>query len=522
MQYALLLLGGGLMGITFLIPYSWPLAVIACLPIFKLLRTSSVRMSYVYGFAWSYLFIACALYPVFWSPLPLDWAEIEGHIVQQYVFAFVAWSLSTAIFAAPFALWGAVARHLLLRPDARMFWLLPSAWVLAEYAGTLLFSLFNYAPGVAIGVQFSLTFIGNVLADDIALRQLAIFGGVYALSALLIAGNIVVDRIVTGSLRGTWVIRSAVILFIVWALTSLALKMHTDTGSTVVAVTATQVHPTLHLSNERFEKYLATGKSMYEQAILSGAEIIVFPEGSAFMVPRDSRGVPLVMTRASSTPPSVITSQRIMNNGHILSQMEYYDFSRGTISYTYKYLPQPIGEYMTSSAYWTGTLLGARSTMDQIAQKGSHISGLFPSPQIVGSIKVGALFCNETLSPDLYSSLARTGADLFINASSQDWFHESKLVHLQLLRAAQIRATESHRYYIQSSNTSPAFVLNYYGRLLAESAWHEEGVLISNIETSNVLTPYSLLGSRILVLPLGAIVYLLYMNATRPRRGIQS
>jgi apolipoprotein N-acyltransferase len=235
----------------------------------------------------------------------------------------------------------------------------------------------------------------------------------------------------------------------------------------------------------------------------------VFPEGSAFLLPRDKDGRPVALVRADKRAPGIITSEPYYSSSTTLTRMVYYDPARTEPTFTDKRIPQPLGEYMTASAYAIGVLLGAREAMDTIASKRNVHAGEKPVPQLVNGIRVGALFCNEVFSPARYNTLARDGAEVFINASSQDWFHESRLLHMQNIRAARIHAAANHRPYVQSSNTSPSFALDAYGRTLAETAWGESSVLIVDVPISHTRTPYAFYGAWVLILP--ALVVLVFL-----------
>lgn len=507
MLYVLALLSGVLTGIPFLTLYTWPLACVGMAPLFYLLKKSTMSGSTLLGVIFGFGCIGIAYYPVFSSPLPVEWAGFDAHNYTQYVFALIAWFLSVVSFALPVGLWALFVRTYSTE-TWRDFIIFPSAWMLAEFSGALLFSLFNYAPGIVLGAHFSISFLGNILADDLALRQIAVLGGVYALSGVVVAANLFAYRLWSGVLtQRTGEIVFAIAL-IAWGSGWAVLSTPTNPTHTVRVVAASlQVPATLNVSREVYAGYIASGRKLYTNALMAHADIILYPEGATFEIPRSAHGTPIALARTDGVIPALVTSGRIRQDGHIVSRMEYYDTAHHTTLFTYKYVPQPFGEYMGYSAYTLGDILGARDTMLRVLPEGSHVSGSQPIPQIIQGVSVGALFCNESLSPDLYRSLARDGAQIFLNVSSQDWFHESRLMYLQLKRSSQIRAAESHRPYVQSTNIAPSFALDAYGSVTGETAWGHEGILIADFEPLGGFTPYSLLGTWLLIVPLAIVLY---------------
>jgi apolipoprotein N-acyltransferase len=358
-----------------------------------------------------------------------------------------------------------------------------------------------------VGAHFSLSFIGYVLADDMAFRQLAWFGGVYALSACIVAVNVFAYRIWTGAMRAEKAAIVAGILLLLWYQTDILVRAAPEPENTVrIAAVATQVPPTLNLPPETYTGYLRSGAALYEDAAKQGADIIFFPEGSDFLVPKDAAGAPLSVRREDGSSPSLITSRSMRDGENLVSRMEYYDFTNATTSYTYKSLLIPVGEYLTGFLRFLGTLFGVQEAMHYIEANRNYVSGPAVSPQTVSGVRIGALFCNEVMSPSLYQRVTSEGAQILLNASSQDWFKKSRTVNMQLVRAAQVRAVENHRYYVQASNTSPAMIIDYYGRIVGEGSWDEEGVLVGDVGLSDTQTPFSRLGSTILLVPLVIIM----------------
>jgi apolipoprotein N-acyltransferase len=505
MTFLLALGSGVLVGIPFLLPYSWPLILIGMVPLLIALKKSHSRVrAFLVGFLCALAMCGFAFYPVYWAPLPLEWMGVTSYL--QYLYAFAIWFLSAVVFALPLGAWALLVRTYGTN-SWRDFLMFPSAWVIGEFLGALIYSFCTYASQVLLGAHFSLSFLGNVLADDIVLRQLAVFGGVYALSAFVIIANLFFFRAWEERIRRRVAIRIFSASLSLWALGALAfVVIPVPEGTLRIAAITTQVPPGLNVPADVYAGYLATGRELYERAVRSDADIVLFPEGSRYLVPTDQDGMPVGIEN-SGRAPAILISGREYANDAMRSRMEYYDFSAKKVGYTYKSLLVPIGEYMPGFLQRIGVALGVDEVLSRISAERRYVSGQPASLQLLAGMHIGALFCNETMSPELYRTLAKNGAEVFMNASSQDWFHESRALDRQLLRAARIRAAESHRPYVQSGNLSPSYALDAFGTLIDATEWDEADVLVADIRPSSMPTPYSLVGSYVLLVAFAACVF---------------
>ncbi|MCG7981373.1 MAG: apolipoprotein N-acyltransferase [Candidatus Thiodiazotropha lotti] len=122
-----------------------------------------------------------------------------------------------------------------------------------------------------------------------------------------------------------------------------------------------------------------------------------------------------------------------------------------------------------------------------------------PKPLMqVGDHTVGMSICYE----DAFGSemiLALPEADYLINVSNDAWFGNSLAPH-QHLQIARMRALESSRYLLRSTNTGVSAIIAPNGKLAAVSPLLEEDVLQGEIVPLSGQTPYARSGNPAILL----------------------
>jgi apolipoprotein N-acyltransferase len=100
-------------------------------------------------------------------------------------------------------------------------------------------------------------------------------------------------------------------------------------------------------------------------------------------------------------------------------------------------------------------------------------------------VRFGGLMCSDMLSPFLYRHLAREErADVLVNLSNQFWFHGSRHLHHKSLQMARVHAVRNRLPLLVANNMASSYAFDANGRLLAESAWGESGVMVVEVPVS--------------------------------------
>lgn len=491
------------MGVPFLLSSLWFLAPVGfALFFFALTRAECARHVLYVGWLGAYALYSFALYAIFWHTLPLEWLGVFEPRVAVLLVA-VSWALTSAGFALGGAIFGLLVYYL-TDGSWRDFFTISAAWVMSEVAGSFIFSIQNIGPGSFIGVDFTLPYLGYLLAENLALAQAAWLGGVYLLSALAACIGVLLVRACCADRKERVVLLVCLACFVVLSLCSWLVPSAAEADDMRLALVTTQEPPI-------FAPTLAdTAENTKRIAdLLSGVrdvDVVVLPESAGFV-----SGMRLLYGAEASgrirdvfgdAVPIMIDSASGEHEGTQRSMLEVFDAATSRSVLSSKRFLLPDGEYVPYLYRPLIALLGGEDTLRAITEHREFTPGPVPAPFEIASAPVGILFCNEALSPVLYQTLARDGAEAFVNLSSHAWFHGSRAVYEHMQRVARVRAIESRRFYLQANNTAPSFALDPYGRLLAESAWNSEEVLLVDAEAQIEATPYSAAGKGVLCFPL--------------------
>ena len=486
------LLGGFLLGVGFVILPFWPLALIGIVPILHALGgAKSNKDAFLLGWISGFSLYGCAVFAIFWHTLPLDWLPVFPFWFQVLLVA-ISWALTAAGLALSIGVFG-LAAHKLASNSWLDIFIISAAWVLSEWIAMWEFSLQNAGPGSVLGAHFGLGLVGNLLSRDASLLQVAWLGGVYLLSFLAIACGVLVYRIIYAGQKERQILVGILLVATVsWGVGhAFLLRTPAPSGAGVrIAAISTQDPPVFYATAEDSQRTFDAISKVLPQT--RGADVLILPESTGFLSTLQmNRRQFLMGIFATSSIPAIVDSETVRTNPTFLqSRLEYYDLRGHDTSIRFKYFLLPDGEYVPYFYTLLIRMLGQGKALDQVAEHRGFLAGAYPEPIQVRELSTAVLFCNEALSPSLYSSLARKGAQVFINVASHSWFHGSRLVAQQMRDVSKIRAVESRRWYVQATDVAQSFVLDPYGRVATSTVWGSVGAIRATIYPRNDGTPH--------------------------------
>lgn len=508
-------ISGITLGIGFIFQYLWPLSFFGiALLVFVILKAHTLKSSVLYAYFSGLISWSFSLGAIFFSALPLYWYGIYN--VELQILLVVGSLLLTVGVAALGFVVAALAIRFFYTNTWRDILIVPSVWVLSEYLGALGFYAISFGPGSYFGPHFSIGWLGYLLADDRVLLQGAYFGGIYALSFMVVLiGMLVFKFIQSSDTKARTKYSYILVAFIILWLGAQVIMGSKETNSIVgvdensktisVAVVSRQQPPMLTITKKEEKKYF---DEMYNAIKpLNNVEMLVFPESAYFLdtLLDDSRidvRKTLINIGVSKKAPIVVDSETATNiNGSLLSKVSYYK-KGGQLQFGYKQLLVPIGEYLPNIYFTALHLLGLNDLLNKAQSVRAFEPGIVSGRGIVKGSLIATRFCFEVVSPALYREDVLNGAEMFINVSSLSWFQGSVVVYKQMQRIAKVRAVENGRWYIQSGNMAPAFVLNQYGDVIAETDFGKAGAIQVSVPTRTNRAPYVTFGTGILLLPL--------------------
>lgn len=185
--------------------------------------------------------------------------------------------------------------------------------------------------------------------------------------------------------------------------------------------------------------------------------------------------------------------------GILYDQPDDYKFYNSIIALgqgagiAYKMRLVPFGEYVPLEKYLRGTIEFFNLPTSNIHPGPAYTNGLqTPEGEIAPSI------CYEVVYPDLVAERALT-AQFLLTISNDAWFGHS-IGPVQHFQMAQMRALETGRYMIRSTNNGISGIIDPKGNVLAQGGRFTREVLTGEVHAARGSTPFMLFGSRPTVL----------------------
>jgi apolipoprotein N-acyltransferase len=160
----------------------------------------------------------------------------------------------------------------------------------------------------------------------------------------------------------------------------------------------------------------------------------------------------------------------------------------------------PFGEYIPPGFGWILAVL--KIPMSDFARGGAG-----QAPLAAAGIPLGVAICYEDIfGEELIESLPR--AQLLVNVSNDAWFGRSFAAE-QHLQFSQMRALETGRWMVRSTNTGVTAAIDPLGRVAARLPQFTQASLVQRVEPRTGMTPYARFGNApaiVLALALAAFV----------------
>ena len=402
-----------------------------------------------------------------------------------------------ALFPAVFAL---VVRRISIAHGPPALMAAPIVWVATELGRTHIFTGF---PWVLLGYS---------QATVLPIAQVASLFGVYGVSMLvastsaacavsvLNAKHAKTAKEFTLALRALRLLRSSVPVMIVFAMV-----VGVAAWGSRRAVTAEWTHGGEPIrvgliqgnidQNEKTDAARAGGifqdyLRMTRQAILEGAEFVIWPESSTpFRFEDDVFAAAQLrnLARQARVPMLVGSDQFVPGaNG---GPTTYYNSAflvraDGTTGGVYRKMHLvPFGEYVPLKRlfFFAAPLVQAVS---DFSAGGDAV--LLP----VGGHLVSTAICYEVVYPDLVRRFVAGGSEMLTTITNDAWFGPTSAPY-QHFEQASMRAIEEGRYLVRSANTGVSGIVDPYGRVVARTAIFQPAVVVGEARFLKTSTFYA-------------------------------
>lgn len=466
-------------------PFGWywlaPLAMLALFATWNVAPAEAARRGFLFG--------ACAFGAGTWwlyvsvrlvggTPLPVAVLLLAGLVALM-----AAWYAACGYLAARWST-GSVALDACL--------LMPGLWLLAEWLRGWVFTGFPWLS------------IGYAMVDG-RLAAWAPIGGVYGVTLVTAVMAGAVLALVRGGTRDR---TAASVLLLVATLATWLLSGHAWTTASGAPLRVSLVQGAIpQLLKWQPGERRATMERYYDMtAPLTGRDLVVWPE-AAIPAPDDRVGDYLQALRELAAS---LDSQLLVGIlTHDAESDEYRNslLALGTEAGVYhKRHLVPFGEFFPVPAFVRSWMRMANLPFDDLAAGGRQ-----QRPLLAAGVPLAPTICYE----DAYGAEQLEflpEARLLVSVSNDAWFGDTIAPH-QHLQIARMRALETGRYLVRSTNTGITAIIDQHGRLRATIPQFEPRVLDGEAQPYEGATPYVRTGNYpVVLLSLLAVVAALLVH----------
>lgn len=360
----------------------------------------------------------------------------------------------------------------------RLLLVAPAVWTLLEWLRGWILSGF---PWLSIGYSQPENWLGSV----------APLAGVYGVTwvCAVVAGLLVI------LVRGTLVKRAAAVaMFAVVLISGWLLSQQVWTSVTGESLRVSLVQGAIPQERKWLAEQLQPTLDTYGELTLAQTDqdLVIWPEVAIPALPFEVREFLAAMNeemvqRDTQLFAGILTYD--VEQGEYLNTLWAIGAEEGT--YFKRHLV-PFGEFFPVPDFVKGWLRLMNLPSEDIAE------GPDDQPLLLAKgVPIAANICYElAFGAEQLNYLPE--AQLLVNVSNDAWFGDSFAPH-QHLQMAQMRALETGRYLLRSTNTGITAVVRPDGRVAERIAQFEPGILNAVVEPRQGATPYVRVGNTLII-----------------------
>lgn len=441
-----------------------------------------------FGLVWSWLLF---MEPSGWSPL-------QGFKAKLLV--IFVWIVVTLIFSIPLyyavKIWKKLQQRQKLTFSNSLL-LFTSLWILQELARSYLFALIMLGDGSPLAPHWNFGVLGITLTSVPVSLPLSSTIGMYGLSCVAILAGVTLYAIVNKlKQRNTLIL----ILILVHVLGLILSNTYVNPAQKKITISALNTSSAII----DYEKYSIDTQN--------SADLIVLPEYSeiftAYGEKTDLEIQKKFIDKATNESTLIISSRDYQDSGKSsINKLLAYDNSGGIHSIQEKTFIIPGGEYIPYWAEIPFKVIAKNLLANYNVTRKIQTGSVMETPIVTEHGVIGAYACSGVISPPLYRSMAKDGAQVLTNSASLTIFDGSEAYHQQTEGFAKFHASANQKPFIQATKMGKAYIINTKGEITQRSETAEDKYLIESVGLSNSKTPYTRFGELTIYL---AILYLVW------------
>lgn len=444
------ILAGVLVGVTNL--HSWHFLVWICfVPIFVIMSERIKLLAFVVGF-----FAGIVQY---YNISDIVASYVGGHSVMEYIVA-LGLKASMALKIGVLSLLFAYSFRLRAR------WRIPQSIIQSIFVASAVVS-FEFLLSFAIdGVPLLDYPIGSVLAGNCYAAQCAEFGGVYALSFLVVFINSLLALAIMQKKRNLALAALGLVAFVCLFGYFRVESIDAKAGKEVkIAILNDNSAPDLRWKKENLNKYAKSLLELARQGANIRPDLIVWNEGA----------VPWTFAEDDDLFKEI---NKITKNQGIRHLISYFtsDAIDSSKSFNSVYFVDSSGA--VAGRYDKSVLLrGMEKPLLGSAQSGwmklpffneshfTYLENANPLPVQTDLGKFGIMICNESMSDAPAALLSARGAEAFVLLSNDNWIAHSAFAEIHF-QSARLRAIEHRKPVVINSNMGFSGVIDRSGKVI--------------------------------------------------------
>ncbi|MDF0378200.1 apolipoprotein N-acyltransferase [Methylophilus sp. YYY-1] len=408
--------------------------------------------------------------------------------ISLHTFGGMPWwfaGFCTFCLCAFMALFPALAAYL-AKKVGHLLWSAPLLWALSDWVRSWIFTGFPWLT------------LGYSQAPDSPLSGFLPVVGVYGVSTLLMLGAASLACLLITPQRKP----AFIMLALLWLGGSLLtlVPWTQPTGKPVsVALLQGNISQTIKWSPEHAEQTLRQYFDMVQQ---TQAQLIVLPETA----------LPVLLDQLAPSYLDALKQHAVQQKGDLLvgvvesKQDQYFNSaislgSSPTQSYSKSHLV-PFGEFIPLKSLF-GWIY-----RDWLHMPLSDLSrGTSKQPLLIAGQKVGVNICYEDVfGEEIAQQLPQ--AELLVNISNDAWYGQSFAAD-QHMQFSQVRAIETGRMVLRSTNTGATAIIDKNGQVLQHAPHDEAVILTGEAQSYQGKTPYVWWGNwAFLVLSAAGLIWI--------------
>ncbi len=477
--------------------FGW-LSTVALIPLFRAVRHLGGGRAFFYGWVTGLV----------WFFVSLNWLSQTLSRFGDIPFPLnqLAIALMATIYALYFGSFAAAVPMSNRMKGVRQAFYLASVWVLLEY-------LRSWVPA-----PFPWLLLGSTFWKSSLIRPFYGVGGVYSLSFLAVAVNVLIwkalsamfsgDRRTTGRAIGSLAAMGVIVL-------TAGFLAGPDLGDerTTVAVVQGNVAQEIKWQESVRDETLETYINLTDRAVAQGADLAVWPETAMpfyFQAEEELAGYLRDFAHEKGIHLIFGSPAFTVNKGEIDFYNSAYHLGPDAGEERYdKVILVPFGEYVPFSRFLPFL---ARLVPGEGEFSTGGLQKPFRTP-----FRAGTLICFEVAFPHLARRQVGQGAQILVNITNDGWFG-STWGPYQHLAVSAVRAAENGVPVIRAANTGISAVFDARGRLVTSIGLFEMGFATSEISVGGPGTIYTKTGDWIVYLAVVMILIVGLLNLRNRRK----